>query len=533
MLTKTSSRILWCSLLLGICFDILFWKKPVGISFFLFAALLTAACFALGLWNGRKPAPLTWVLAGMTLAFSALTFIRQEPFTTFINILVTFCSLVLLALTYSSGIWLRYSLADAVSGMGRLIVATLAGGSTLLAAARKTEVVKTAGEPLPQKKRVSVWAIVRGLLLAFPVVFILALLLVSADPVFSKELKQILDIERFMEYAVRLAMVCIIAYLLSGIYLYILEKSERKDLIGMEKPWFPAFLGFTESVIILAGVNLLFAFFVAVQFKYFFGGQSNIMVSGYTYAEYARKGFGELVWVAILSLILFLGLSAVTYRDSTKKQRWFSGLCLALVGLVGVILVSSFMRLSLLESAYGFSRLRAYSHVFMVWLGILLAAALVLEIVNYRRGFAMAAFLVLTGFGLTLNILNVDSFIVKANVERARLGGDLDYMYFQELSTDSVPQAISEFRAAKDPDVKTLLGVTLVCRSAELEERLSDWEWQGFHVSYNTAVTALRDAAPDLKDFKLIKNEGAAWRTNTVKTSSGEKDCYKSYRDMD
>jgi hypothetical protein len=533
MLTKTSSRILWCSLLLGIFFDILFWKKPVGISFFLFTALLTAAGFTLGLWNGRKPAPLTWILAGMALAFSALTFIRQEPFTTLINILITFCCLALLALTYSSGIWLQYSLADIVSGLGRLIVATLAGGSTLLAAARKTEAIAPEGEPLPKRKHVSVWAIVRGLLLAFPVVFLMALLLVSADPAFSKELKQVLDIDRFMVYAVRFAIVCIMAYLLSGIYLYILEKSGRKDLIGLEKPWFPAFLGFTESVIVLAGVNLLFAFFVAVQFKYFFGGQSNIMVSGYTYAEYARKGFGELVWVAIFSLMLFLGLSAVTRRDSVRKQHWFSGLCLALVGLVGVILVSSFMRLSLLESAYGFSRLRTYSHVFMVWLGILLAAVLVLEIINYRRGFAMAAFLVLTGFGLTLNILNVDSFIVRANVERAASGNELDYMYFQELSTDSVPQAISEFRAEKDPDVKTLLGVSLVCRSAELEERLSEWQWQGFHVSYNTAVTALHDAAPDLKDFKLIKNEEAEWRANRVRTSSGEKECYKSYRDMD
>lgn len=533
MLTKTSSRILLCALLLGICFDILFWKKAPGISFFIFVALLTAAGFALGYWNGRKPAPLTWVLAGMTLLFSALTFIREEPFTTFINVLLTMICLALLALTYSSGIWLHYSLADAVSGLGRLIVATLAGGSTLLASTRNTEVVETVSEPLPRKKRVSIWAIVRGLLLAFPIVFILALLLVSADPAFSKELKQILNIDRFMVYAVRVAMVCIVAYLLSGIYLYILEKSSRNDLIGLEKPWFPAFLGFTESVIILAGVNLLFAFFVAVQFKYFFGGQSNIMVSGYTYAEYARKGFGELVWVAILSLILFLGLSAVTHRDSARKQHWFSGLSLALVGLVGVILVSSFMRLSLLESAYGFSRLRTYSHVFMVWLGILLAAVLVLEIINYRRGFAMAAFLVLVGFGLTLNVLNVDGFIVRANVERAVNDDKLDYTYFQELSTDAIPETLNQFRAVKDSGVRDMLGVSLVCRQAALEDRLKDWQWQGYNLSYNTALLSLRDAGPELKDYQIIRTEDGTWRSYSVKTPSGDKECFADYRTME
>ncbi len=533
MLTKTSSRILWCSLLLGICFDILFWKKSPGISFFIFTALLTIACFALGFWNGRKPAALTWVLAGITLTFAAMTFIRQEPFTTFINVVVIFCSLALLALTYASGIWTRYSVADTVTGLARLTSSMLAGGSTLLAESRKSEVLAAGDQPAPVKRSFSVWAVIRGLLLAFPIVFFMALLLVSADPVFSKELQKILDIERFMEYAVRLAMVCIIAYLLSGIYLYAVEKSGRKDLIGLEKPWFPAFLGFTESAIVLMGVNLLFAFFVSVQFKYFFGGQANIMVDGYTYAEYARKGFGELVWVAIFSLILFLSLSAVTRRETANKQHWFSGLCLTLVGLVSVILVSSFMRLSLLESAYGFSRLRTYSHVFMVWLGILLAAVLVLEIVNYRRGFAVASFMVLIGFGLTLNILNVDGFIVKANVDRAKAGEELDYLYFQELSTDSVPLAIREYREVKDPEIKSLLGVSLVCRNAELEERLSKWEWQSYHFSYNTAITALREVAPELKEFRLIKNTGAEWRTNSVMTSYGEKDCYKSYREMD
>ncbi len=283
-------------------------------------------------------------------------------------------------------------------------------------------------------------------------------------------------------------MVGIVGYILSGIYVYALEKSRRKDLIGVEKPWFLPFLGFTESAIILACVNLLFAFFVIVQFKYFFGGQANVVVDGYTFAEYARKGFGELVWVAIFSLILFLGLSAITRRGSERKQHWFSVLSLVLVSLVGVILVSSFMRLGLLEAAYGFTRLRTYSHVFMVWLGILLAAVLVLEIIPYRRGFAMAAFLTVIGFGLTLNAINVDGFIVKANVARVADGKELDYLYFQELSTDSVPQALQEFRSMRSTDAKHLLGASLACRASTLEIQLKNWQWQGYHISFNNAI---------------------------------------------
>jgi len=534
MQIKKPSRILWISIALGLCFDLLFWKKPVGISYFLFVFVLIAAGFVLAYLEGRKPAGLTWLMAGITLFFSAMIFIREEPFTTFINVLLSLIGLGLLALTFSSGLWIRYSLADMVTGIARLVSGTLAGGSSLLATSRKMEVEDQKDVYVPKKpKAISFWAIFRGVLLAFPIVFFLALLLVSADPVFSKELERILDIKKFMEYAVRLAMVGIIGYLLSGIYLYSLEKSHRSDLIGMDKPWFPAFLGFTESAIVLGSVNILFAFFVVVQFKYFFGGQTNIVVDGFTYAEYARRGFGELIAVAILSLILFLGLSAVTRRESPGKQKWFTGLGLVLVCLVAVILVSSFQRLSLLEAAYGFTRSRTYSHIFMVWLGILLAAVIVLEIINYRRGFAMAALIVLVGFGATLNFINIDGFIVRANVERARAGEELDYMYFQELSTDSIPQALSEFRATNDPEVKTLLGVSMVCRSAEMEGHLDKWEWTGFNISYNTAVNVLREAAPEFKEYQLIENTEGGWRANTVKTPFGEKDCYKSYQDMD
>ena len=124
---------------------------------------------------------------------------------------------------------------------------------------------------------------------------------------------------------------------------------------------------------------------MVIQFQYFFGGQTNIGVQGYTYAEYARRGFGELVAVAFFSLLLFLGLSAIVKRQN-PAQRWvFSGLGLGMVALVGVMLVSAFQRLLLYEAAYGFSRLRMYTHVFMIWLGLLLAVVVVLEILRRER----------------------------------------------------------------------------------------------------------------------------------------------------
>ena len=129
------------------------------------------------------------------------------------------------------------------------------------------------------------------------------------------------------------------------------------------------------------------------SFQYFFGGQTNIHIDGYTYSEYARKGFGELVAVAFFSLLLLLGLGAVTRRETESHQRTFSIFGIVLVGLVLVMLLSAFQRLVLYEDAYGFSRLRTYTHVFMIWLALLLVTVVALEITRRERAAAFAMLL--------------------------------------------------------------------------------------------------------------------------------------------
>ena len=65
MPVKHSSRILWGSLILGLFFDVLFWKKAPGISFFIFSMLVVIAGFVIAYMEGIKPARLSWILAGL------------------------------------------------------------------------------------------------------------------------------------------------------------------------------------------------------------------------------------------------------------------------------------------------------------------------------------------------------------------------------------------------------------------------------------------------------------------------------------
>jgi len=163
----------------------------------------------------------------------------------------------------------------------------------------------------------------------------------------------------------------------------------------------------------LGAVNLLFLVFVLLQFTYLFGGQTNITTEGFTYAEYARRGFSELILVALISSLIFYTLSMVTKRENKTKRWVFSILGLFLVGLVGVILASAFKRLTLYEAAYGFTRLRTMTHIFIIWIGLLLASTAIMEITKKMDRLAVILICFVLGFGLTINFLNVDRFIVQ------------------------------------------------------------------------------------------------------------------------
>ncbi len=499
---KHTTRLILLSVCVAWCFDQLFWQKAPGISFFIFVVLCLVGGGLITWWEGFKAAATSLWLLLPVLFFAAVTFIRQEPFTTAVSVVMVLGAMVVLALTWRGGQWLRYSLSDYVMGGLRLSGSALARPTGVLfkkTAPPPSEAPAAAIVETASTRRKTLFAVLRGLLLALPVIALLAALLAAADPIFSNALGDFLDffrIQNLGEYIFRAIYILIGAYLLTGVYLHAAGPSREEKLIGLEKPWLKPFLGWTEAVVVLGCVDGLFAFFVAFQFRYFFGGATNINLAGYTYAEYARRGFGELVAVAVISLLLFLGLSAITRRSQGSQRRIFSGLGLGLVALVAAILVSAFQRLVLYEAAYSFTRLRTYTHVFMVWVGILLLATVLVELFGRLRAFALALALVLVGFGASIALLNVDGFIVRENVARAASAptgtsaSQLDTGYLVGLSDDAAPALVEQFQSKTlSPTLHDDIGAVLACRASLAQKNYRSLPWPAYHWGRSRAIT--------------------------------------------
>jgi hypothetical protein len=531
---KTNPNRFWIIvILLGWSFDFLFWKKPLGVNFAIFVTLCLATGVFLLRWDGLHLSQRAGLLVLPIAFLAAMTFIRLEPMTVFLSITMALFLMGVFALTYLNGEWTRYSLLDYVFGYLRLFGSMIARPIGFVSERRREQ--PSAGE----KRGVRVWPYVRGIVIALPVIAIFASLLSSADPIFAKQFEKFIDlfkIDNLPEYIFRLVYILIFAYALAGTFLHAAQKSEEKM---EEKTRVSPFLGFTESTIVLGSVVILFIAFVIVQFQYFFGGQANINIEGYTFSEYARRGFGELVAVAFFSLLLLLGLGAITRRETENQRRTFSILGVGLVGLLIVMLIAAFERLVLYEAAYGFSQLRTYTHVCMIWLGLLLVAVVLLEVLRRERAVGLAMILAALGFIISLNVLNVDAFIVKQNIQReirsttdkkfAQGRADLDAQYFVDLSDDAIPPLVSAFHSKSVPaSVKEKVGAALACKSYERKQAESKIPWQGFHFSRWNADVAFEQVNKELDAYWIVDKD---WPV-MVETPSGEEfPCYQYYYD--
>ena len=530
-------------ILLGWAFDFLFWKKPAGINFAIYVTLCIVTGVFLLRMDGLRLSPRSGLLL-LPIAFLAtMTFLRLEPMTVFLSVAMTLFLMGVFALSYLGGRWLYYAPLDYVFGYFRLLASMIARPLAFAAEVRRLpsdQPESDAVSKMSPRRSANVLPVLRGIVIALPIIAIFTSLLSSADPIFAKrfdDLFALFNIENLPEYIFRLVYILIFVYALAGIYLHAAQSADEK--ISEDKPSVSPFLGFTEAGIVLGSLVILFVLFVVIQFQYFFGGQANINIEGYTFSEYARKGFGELVTVAFFSLLLILGLGAITRRDSESQRRIFSSLSVGIVGLVLVMLVSAFQRLMLYEQAYGFSRLRTYTHVFMIWLGILLVVVVLLELIRRERGIGLAMVLASLGFVISLNLLNVDAFIVKQNVQReirsaadpafAQGREDLDVQYFLDLSDDAIPALAEAFQNKSLPDtVNEKLGAALACKRYDRELAPRVLPWQSFHFSRFYADRAFAELEKELDAYTITDTD----RPVLVETPVGDEfSCWQYYYD--
>ena len=491
-------------LCLGIAVEILFYGHPLGISVLIWAALCVAALLLAARSYGASAARSSAWLAAPILFFAAMPFLRREGLSVLLSLAATVGLLLLWVRTFRVGDLFAFGWTDFALTWLLVPLEGWIAPWPVLGTLQQRMLSNRQG-------RAQAMAILRGVLLAFPILVLLIALLSGADIIFADRVEEALrwlDLERITEWIGRGTVILLSGLFSLGCLVQALRPLGSRRLAGEAEPLVRPFLGFPEATVVLSGVNLVFGLFVAIQFTYLFGGAANITAAGYTYAQYARRGFGELVAVSIISLGLIMALGTWARRDTRQHSRWFNGLSGLLVAQMGVILASALQRLLLYENAYGFTRLRTYTHVAILWMAGLFLAFLVLLLLGRLRRFVLVAAAAALGFTATLNLLNVDGFIVARNAARLAQSGELDLSYLLQLSEDAVP-ALVELGRTAPAEVREALVPELTCWFAQSE--LRQYGWPSAHLSRLRARAALLSMADQMAGHQVWRDREKGW----------------------
>ncbi|QRN99689.1 DUF4173 domain-containing protein [Archangium violaceum] len=466
---------------LGVCAEVLFDGPSLGLSFPLFIVLLVSALLTLGGREGwQRARPNSWLLVPL-LFFSGMVFVRASPFLTTLNVLASGFLLLLVTHFWAAGRVERLGLwSYPFTVLGTFFRAALLPPGVL-----RAEVdLSSAREQVPK-----LMPVLRGALLAVPVLFIFTALLVSADAVFEDAVARVLSFGSdltFLDGLWRAVFVGGSAFGVLGLLAHALRRRRHGSEVGESEvtPAVPR-LGFTEALTLVGLVDLLFLGFAGIQLAFFFGEAH--LPSGLTYSEYARRGFFELLTVSVMTLGLSLALARWTRLKSQGQLTAFQASCTAMVGLVLVILASAMKRMALYESAYGYTHLRVYTHVFMVALAGVLAWRAVTLWWRPER-FAIGAFVGALGFVAALNVLNPDAFIARGNLERSVEGSSLDESYMLlSLSEDAAPELAAHL--ARNPEGTFATNIrSRFCRFSEP----MPGGWPAFHLARHRAATLVQ-----------------------------------------
>lgn len=490
-------------LALGLAAERLFYGRSLGISFPVWSAAFALALLA---WARRENRDLDGLAVGVLAAaavHSWIVFLRTEPLTSFLGVTVTFGLFLLALRALRPGRLLDWGWLDMLLAAVWVPFEGWFRPWQTLGEAQRWATKEQQGASLAL-------AILRGLLLALPAVALFLVLLSAADPIFEglvEDFIEWLNLERILDWIARGFYVLLVGAYAVGLIVAALRRGREEELVRGGEPLVKPFLGLVEAGVVLASVDLIFGIFVAVQLRYFFGGEANISETGFTYAEYARRGFGELVAVSFLSLGLILALGAVTRRGDRSRRWIFNGMCTGLVSLTGVMLLSALQRLMLYEQAYGFTRLRTYTHLAIWWLAILFLAFLSLLYARRLERFVQVMALGAVGFSVALAALNVDALIVRRNFEHQESIGELDPRYLTGLSMDSVPELVARLASVGEEDKPTVLA-GLSCHLFQLEMREEEGGWPSYRLPHDRARRALTTIQSELKDYLVELESG-------------------------
>lgn len=480
------------SFLIALLHSILFYGEKLGISVFLF-------CIALGFFilyilnkNNKIENKKALLLSIPIILISATYFIFNNTVLYITNIIVLFILFVLmivLAIFKENTIGLVISKAAyLVLGPVEFIEEAVASiGETIIGIFKRKQPKEK------NEKNEKIGKIVIGILITIPILALILILLSSADSIFSSELKNIFskiftldifNVRANIDLFFRIIIIALISIYLIALIYNITEDDFCQSDIKEKRKWkVDEIIGNT----ILTILNIVYIVFCYIQISVLFMKTGNM--NSFDYASYARQGFFQLMAVSVINLIIILITSK--RNEKTKKLSYTKIMNLLLAVFTLIILFSSYYRMHLYESEYGYTFLRLIVYFSLITEAILIIPT-VLYILDFNVNLTKTYFIVIIIMYLVVNYINIDKMIAKKNIDRYLNNeqeiDELDINYLTTLSPDAVDE-IRKLENVNDNEIKYEVNSYLI----DMKEQLENINYKNFNINRFIVKNELKD----------------------------------------
>jgi hypothetical protein len=296
----------------------------------------------------------------------------------------------------------------------------------------------------------------------------LVLSLLSYDSSFSSLLKKIFDFDAWdifsrilsLIFAIPIGMYIFGTYVSSSDKTFSNMISAESSEITLQKMKL-----LSSLTVLVASLPILFIYvvFFISQWQYYISGFTGVLPEGFSYAEYAREGFFQLLAVSIINLAIIIAIHIFTKRNTTLPKITLKILTVVYSLFTLVLISTALAKMVMYIEWYGLTRKRVYATCVMIVLAVFFVMMILRQFIKKIPVTAVSLVLSFVMFiGLTL--FNVDAMIARYNV---------DHYIDGTLETVDV-DALYRLGYAGIPELVRLLDVVSADENKETYEEIMD-----------------------------------------------------------
>ena len=224
---------------------------------------------------------------------------------------------------------------------------------------------------------------------------------------------------------------------------------------------------------LLATLNIVYLVFCFIQIQSLFA-KINIQNS-FDYANYARSGFFQLMFVSFINLAVIL----ISNRYNAKKEKNIKILNLMLVVFTIIIAISSMYRMHMYEMEYGLTYLRMFVYIILIT-EIIAFIPIVKYILDDKFDFMKWCFGICIGAYCVANLMNIENIIVSRNLTRESIRS-IDYNYLSNIASEDSYIILEDKLQDQNIDLKEETAIENILINIKKNEKTLSW--QEFNIS--------------------------------------------------